>query len=54
MNYIYIIIFVLGFVAGMYISRYFTNDELNTDKCIEYLRKQNLWININVKPDGKQ
>ena len=52
MNGMYIIglIFIVGIIIGIFLSRFFKKDDLNTDECLNFLKEKGYWVRLNIGP----
>lgn len=42
---------VVGFILGKLTNK---KIELDSDMCLEYLKKKGYWVNLNVNPKGEK
>ena len=44
--------FIGGVIVGLVIGLKIGNKELDVKTCVDYLREQGFWVNLNSKPKG--
>jgi len=47
---ILLFVFMFGLVAGIYLCKMFSKEEINTDMCMDYLKERGYYVNLNILP----